>query len=409
MKKILTISYYADFSRFFEVALDPILDKKCTWINLCIYPSSYIYSRIHKHDCVFLPQSVNNYVGEKKELDELELKKLSKYHGDSKKIIDKTQKYLSYYDNLLDKEKPDLIILSGDSRIPVTTLAYIAKERKIKTIYFEQGPINTTILDSKGVNANCSFRHSNEINNQSKRFEEAKKTRIKKWTGYKKYRLIDIFYAFLSSKNNPEISKYKLPRIQQKISRTPAPRNTSYALLILQVPEDANMILHSPYFKDHCTIVKAVYNALKLSLPEHNLIVREHPLYIGKYEKPLYDFITENKDIYLDPKSNLIELIRSSELVFVNNSTVGLEVMSIGKPLIVLGDSYYDNNLYTNKYYGHDLDRLILSSLNDIEKINLAKKRVNYLFNDIFITGHFRDLDTSRFIKISEIIKNEIY
>ncbi len=404
MKKILTISYYADFSRFFKLGIENMLRDDVSWLNLCIYPSAYIYSISHNIKSVFLPRKINSESGYELDIDSDTLNDLCRYHGINKSSIERTKAYLAYYQRLLKEYNPDLIILSGDSRIPVTTLSYVAKSLDIKVVYFEQGPLNTTILDEKGVNANCSFRFNDHVSDDSSAFDKAKSVKVKKWSGYKKYRYLDILYGFLPFKNSIELSKYKLPDIRKKNKRFPQSKGFNYCLLILQVPEDANMILHSPYFDNHSDIVKTVHRSLPDGI---KLVVREHPLYIGKYENELYEYIDDN-DILIDSKSPLLNDINNSDIVVVNNSTVGLETIYLGKKLVVLGDSYYDNNDFVSKYHGGDLKKLIEKTLScDIDKEHV-NKRLNYLFKYCFVSGHFRDLEYQRFksigVRINEFL-----
>lgn len=400
MKKILTVSYYSDFSRFFKLGIENMLRDDVSWLNLCIYPSAYIYSISHNIKSVFLPSKVNNKAGYELDINSDTLNDLCRYHGVNKSSIERTKAYLAYYERLLKEYNPDLIILSGDSRIPVTTLSYVAKSLGIKVVYFEQGPLNTTILDQRGVNANCSFRFNDHVSDDSSAFDQAKSVKVKKWSGYKKYRYLDILYGFLPFKNVAELSRYKLPNIRRKNKRYPQSKVFNYCLLILQVPEDANMILHSPYFDNHSDIVKTVHKSLPDGI---KLVVREHPLYIGKYENDLYEYIDSN-DIIIDSKSPLLNDINNSEFVVVNNSTVGLETLYLGKKLIVLGDSYYDNCKFVSKYDGGNLRQLIDFTLeHNIDEDNI-KKRINYFFNSCFISGHFRDYDHDRFKRIGEVI-----
>lgn len=403
MKKILTVSFYADFSRFFQLSLKGV-KHDVDWLNLCIYPSAFLYSIIHGIQAKFLPYVVSKKNKKKSgfSINTSELDALLAYHDNTEKIKSRALKYLYYYSHLLDDFEPDLIILSGDSRLASTCLSYIAKKKAIKVIYFEQGPLNTTILDEEGVNANCSFRKTSSISEDSSSFDQAKRTKPEKWMGYKKYRLFDILSDMILCLIYTENSKYKLPNASRNISDLRGKTKGKYILLILQVPEDANMILHSPYFKDHYSIVKLVYE----SLPDgFELVVREHPLYVGMYEERLYEYARMHS-INVDSSNDLNSSINQSELVIVNNSTVGLESLYLGKGLVVLGDSYYDNEEFVYKYDGGDFAEILNLAIKKPKDKLLVKKRINFLFKQHFILGHFRDLEPSRFSKIGDRIND---
>ena len=71
-------------------------------------------------------------------------------------------------------------------------------------------------------------------------------------------------------------------------------------LLALQVPFDVNMIYHSPWFKNHFEMIQSVHK----NLPKNtHLILREHPVYMGKYEKIRY--VKRSKHISIDNKTSL--------------------------------------------------------------------------------------------------------
>ncbi|PSU68068.1 hypothetical protein C9J22_18300 [Photobacterium phosphoreum] len=401
MKNIISIGYYADFSRFFSILgeeLNKLIDSN--WINFSIYPSGYIYDVIHGKSSLYLECEIEKY--SKYNISDGDLDWICEYHEKSNLIREKAKRYLSFYESYLATNDIDLVILSGDSRMPIRAMIFLLKKHSIKVMYFEQGPLNTTILDCKGVNANCSFRLDDSTSNSTLAYLKAKKEKPKKWSGYKKYRIIDILCQILFS--NPVLGKYKYSSKKYKTTNNSYGKYEKYVLLILQVPEDANMICHSPFFNNHYSIVFNVYK----SLPNgYKLIVREHPLYKGKYEESLYRFASE-KSILIDSDMKLNDAIENSSLVIVNNSTVGLEAMSLNKNILILGDSYYDNERFIYKYKGNELDKLIIEALNENDKKNIAMNRIYYLFENEFITGHFRDLDKRRFNKIVECIYETI-
>jgi capsular polysaccharide export protein len=143
------------------------------------------------------------------------------------------------------------------------------------------------------------------------------------------------------------------------------PYKFDYALFAMQVPMDVNMIYHSPYYKNQLDILIDLHKHLPSNI---KLVVREHPLYIGKYGKELYGFI-ESNEIIIDNASSLDEILENSSIVIVNNSTVGFEAICKYKPVVVLGNAYYDNERICLKLNNH-------SSLSEILK-NALEKPVN--------------------------------
>lgn len=398
MKKIISVSYYADFSRYFRALHGNFHNPNIEWINICLYHSAYVFDLLHNVKTIFLPSEIRKrkFKNLKSKFDIGSINYTYLKNSDTK-INDIALLYSNYFEYFLKIEKPDLIILSGDERLPIKILRHVAFNLGIKVLYFEQGPFGTTILDKDGVNANCSFRRNCNQELQSEKKLFLLENKKEKWQGYKKYRLLDIIYQLLFPNTYPELIKYKLSIPKNKKNSpiinkiTTGTYTKKYILLILQVPEDVNMVCHSPYFSNHTDIIKKIHTSIP---SQYKLVVREHPLYKGKYESSLYDYINSNK-ISLDCNGNLVNLIKNSILVIVNNSTVGLEAMLHKKSVLILGNSYYDNENYIYKYHGEKLREKILEAINKPIDINEVDMRLNYLFNHHFLSGHFRDKDLS--------------
>ncbi|HHA2246581.1 TPA: hypothetical protein ACOEHG_001429 [Enterobacter ludwigii] len=411
MKKILTIGYYADFSRFFkEIKKEALkISADYSFLHINLHLSGYIYSLTHGQKSIYLPWAASrefSHTGQNEIKPEM-LEQFIQYHVklnpgiDKTKLLKQARKYYNYLENLINNYEPDLIIASGDSRMPVEILQFIAEQRALQILHFEQAPLGRTILDKNGVNANCSCRDIDTINIESiNSSEEIIPFREVKWTGYKKYRVIDIFIEkFLPFLQPIEHIRPKRKLVAKQFyesltaSRFPGKTENmqNIYLLVLQVPDDVNMIYHSPYFKNHCEIVKAVHRAMPVG---SILVVREHPLYKQLYESELYAYINEHSNIYFDYSARLVDAMNVADVVVVNNSTVGLESIEIGKPVVVLGNAYYDHFPLCYKFNGENLMQLLANAASEPteEAFNLRKLYLIYLFNHYFVPGHFRDV-----------------
>ncbi|WP_152081541.1 capsular polysaccharide export protein, LipB/KpsS family [Enterobacter oligotrophicus] len=410
MKKILTVGYYADFSRFFnKIRLETLnISADYTYFHINLHLSGYLYSLAHGQRSVYLPVASSKLQFEKNEGRNIDLNRFIQYHVtlnpdiDQTKLLQQAAKYFNYFEKLLNDYDPDLIIVSGDSRMPVEILQFLAKTHSIKILHFEQAPLGRTVLDSNGVNANCSCRNLSTIDiNGIEDSDEIKPYKEIKWSGYKKYRLIDVliekFLPFLQPIEHvrPKRKTVETELYQRlRLSHFPGKEGSTQRvyLLVLQVPDDVNMIYHSPYFSNHYEIVKAVHHAL----PDNSvLIVREHPLYKQLYEPSLYSYINDNENIYFDCSKNLFDAMNSADVVVVNNSTVGLESIEIGKPVVILGNAYYDQFPLCYKFNGDNLEKVLTDAASEPTEDELLrrKKCLVYLFNHYFIPGHFRDLN----------------
>lgn len=406
---ILTVGYYADFSRFFYLIKKSTqkINKNINFFHINLHLSGQIYSKMHKQASFYLP-----YHSRKTSFDIINddeknfFRQFISYHLtlvpeiNEDKLIMQAKKYYQFLEGFLESAQPRLILLSGDSRMPAEIIKYLANKMTIRVMYFEQAPLGRTILDSKGVNANSSFRSLEDFSKQDTDVYPVVFTRREKWKGYKKYRVVDfIIEKFLPGFQPIEHLRPKRNIVDNNVYKAALGKYISdetligkkQYLLVLQVPDDVNMIYHSPWFSNHSDIVKAVHQ----SLPENAvLIVREHPLYNRLYEKALYEYIINSDLVFLDQSPSLQQAISDCHVVVVNNSTVGLESIELGKPVVVLGNAYYDRSKFCIKYDGKNLKSLLVqaSEFNqdeDPERIGY----LSYLFNKKFIEGHFRDLN----------------
>jgi capsular polysaccharide export protein len=291
--------------------------------------------------------------------------------------------YIYFFNYVIKNNQIKYVYLSGDTRLIIKCAEYAAIQNKCKIIYFEQGPFGTTILDHDGVNKNCSFRNS-VFNEDNSEISINNKDKIS-WNKYFRvfdYLLYNIFNYKQSHVYNDVASVFSSSRFLEKNKLS-----ENYLLLVLQVPNDANMILNSPNFSNHLDIVKWTF----ANLPKNTqLLVREHPNFINLYEKKLYQFVEKNERIIFDYNS-LNYSIKFASVVIVNNSTVGIEALLQNKKLVVLGDCYYDKieTVFKLKNINDNdiLNRAIKSIVN--KKVNISF--INHLLKNELIGFHFRD------------------
>jgi len=422
--KILSVGYYDDYARFFKFIKNDLQknDNSIEFKYINIYMSGFLYWLVKEFEFtnlisyaawfkVFLyKKKYKNKIKDNIYRD-INLDSIIKFDKILNNLDDGAIKllklqacaYIDIIENIFTTFRPDLLILSDDSRLVIEIIDSVAKKNNVKTYYFEQGPFGTTILDKKGVNANASIRDivlNNNYNDFEKKLKKINQFFIRaKDFKYKRnpfYRGIDYIlkYIFLVP---IDLKQYKIKtsnNIYEKLKQTKKLNSNIFnkdnnILLVLQVPFDVNLIYHSPFFDSHYDIVNSVYKALPNG---YNLIIREHPLYKAKYEKSLYQLIEKNDNIYIDINSNLNKTIEKSSLVIVNNSTVGIESIAKFKNTVVLGNSYYDKDEICFKLKDKSkLDKLILRALTEnVNKMLI----VDYLYKLCFeslIEGHFRD------------------
>jgi capsular polysaccharide export protein len=453
--KILMTTYYYDFARYFlylQNQFEIYLNHNIEFKHICFYPSAYFYFKDNDVDADLAYKLIDNI-----KIDDInELLKKNKYKGlnldeviqfnyNSQKMfgLEKKQelkitaiKYIKYFEKLFREENFDIFISSGDTRMVTEIAIYFAKKNNVDTWYFEQGPFDTTMIDNKGVNCNISFNNTKELDSdinttllkkfiknyksgKRKKFQESRELNIPYkykldliylYTPFFLRNLVPInlqtgesfFSKIIYSKIKKTTKKIKNKIINKK--KTTYPNNI--ISLILQVPVDAQMIVHSPNYDSFYTMLVDVYNNIPSN---YNLVVREHPGNKGNYDRRIYNFIKNHERVYLINEGGLDTLLKKSELIILNNSTVGIEALTYYKTVITLGKAYYNReNVVYNLKKKENLNLLIKKALEkgtNEESIN--KFLYNFIFNYLYY-GHFQDYKLINGQKIvKDIINNE--
>jgi hypothetical protein len=115
----------------------------------------------------------------------------------------------------------------------------------------------------------------------------------------------------------------------------------------LHVTDDYKIRKVIPHCEDQASLVEQVADALP---PGHDLVLKEHPMSIGRNSLRLLRRLRTRPNVRLvEPHTSTHELIRRSEAVAVISSTVGLEALLYEKPVLTLGQPFYSG-------YGVTLD-----------------------------------------------------
>jgi capsular polysaccharide export protein len=407
---ILLAVYYLDSARYFAYLHNCIVANNIplSVTFVCFYPSAYLYLRKLGYNVLFLPSSIKR--SERATESTADLEALAHYqivtlpNIPKELILNETQSCLSFYEKLFEKNDYDLFISSGDTRLQIRSAIQVARQHNVNILYFEQGPFGTTLIDHEGVNANVSFRFStkdttthHELNIPALPRDDYRRSlsMYDKWL--EKLDLL-FFYAPplfsrvipIYSQLGPNFGQFLWQRLRNKFrSRQTMHVQKQYIFLPLQMPNDAQSIYHAPKVDGYSALISSIARVLPAEI---GLVIREHPHYVGQYDKELYDIVERDARICLDGATPLCDLISSARVVVVVNSTVGLEALAAYKPLIMLGESYYDNCDQIQKPESlSDIGASIQASLiQQIDVVSIDQYLSKLMGN--FIPGHFRDL-----------------
>jgi capsular polysaccharide export protein len=218
--------------------------------------------------------------------------------------------YLSFFQN---NNVENLIIWNGQKQ-PNKTPYIVAKELGIKTHLFENGLLpNTTVLDTKGVNALNSMPREPEFylnwNPTPEQIDEVKNA------------------TKLQSREKHKLRSHVGHQIR-------LPKH--YLFVPFQVPNDTQIICHSPWIKSMEDFYDELVSAA-VSLPkDHVFVVKEHP----SWPRSFVHLHHRHPKIIFANENNTQELIENAAAVITINSTVGIESLLLDKKVITLGDSF---------------------------------------------------------------------
>lgn len=367
MTKVLCIGYYDKFTRFFLHLKKRIKQENqaASVVVESTYFSGFLYGLIRLQSSGWLSMRAwFRAVRKKKQYQkQLSLDKvykgfvideLTRYsHQKDPRMIWQTMAYIDLIENKITGVTQ--VVMIGDSRLPFEITKQWAKRKNIPIYFLEQGPYSTTFIDQKGVNANASIRgyKPDSVCNLKKKERVAdflQRKKNKKYLRSPLYRGLDYLYEMVCMKtaffppdlkiDNP-VFKNLSKRVTHKALYPEEHKGKTIYLLICQVPFDVNMTHHSPHYSSHADILKNVHD----NLPENSLlVVREHPVYRGKYESAFYDLINRHGNIWVDFGKDFEQVLSLANAVIVNNSTMGLEAISKNKSVLALGNSYYDSS-----------------------------------------------------------------
>lgn len=243
----------------------------------------------------------------------------------------------NYYLSFLSDKKIDLLVVWNGSFVEAASGVKAARDLGRKVIYMENGFFpQTLVLDEKGVNA------ANSLAGKTADFYRAVRTDPERLTRLKGTKLAPRkLRGNFSGKE-----EVQLP--------------TKYIFLPFQVHTDTQVLLNSPKIRNMYELVATVYRAVEAfnrkNQEDYWLVIKEHP---SDYKRIDY---TDLKKKYQKEKVVFVttmpssELIQESQAVITINSTVGLEALLKGKPVITLGKAFY--NVDGVVYHCADLSQL---------------------------------------------------
>jgi hypothetical protein len=113
-----------------------------------------------------------------------------------------------------------------------------------------------------------------------------------------------------------------------------------FVLFPLHFQPEASTRVRAPYFLDQPALIENLARSIPLS---HKLYVKEHKSSLGRRDRAYYRRIASLPNVRLvSPFANTRRLIQQAEAIIVITSTVGWEGLLYERPVVVLGNTFYN-------------------------------------------------------------------
>ena len=155
------------------------------------------------------------------------------------------------------------------------------------------------------------------------------------------------------------LSRYSRYRYQSLEESLKSINNCEYVFYPLQYCLESRIAMRAPAFFNQSWFIEY----LSRSVPTNNeLIIKDHPHQLGAQPRKAVDIITRYATA-VSPSLNAHRVIKNSNVVVTLNNTVGYESLIYGKPVVTLGDAFYDDYT-TNVNDINSLDKYIREAMN---------------------------------------------
>lgn len=255
------------------------------------------------------------------------------------------------------------IFIWNGCKVTDYALTLLAQKYKIPTVYFEIANIPGKIfVDAEGTNAysylykHPEILHQYDIDDQKyeswlqtyikAKLQETTVKQAKKRGLWKSIQagIIDVqgYYFYQGVQKRGRIWGNFINRIKKRLRRRVVEGEfelpSKYLFFPLQVSTDTQIVIHAREGVES-SLRKAIREAKRRGLW---LVVKPHPA--DPYPSYVNQIIREEHyNNVIITRANTFQLILHAECIFTINSTVGLETMILGRPLVVVGRALYEN------------------------------------------------------------------
>lgn len=184
---------------------------------------------------------------------------------------------------------------------------------------------------------------------------------------------------------------FKNKMLNNKLASTVERIHKPFFIFPLNVPEDAQLVLRAPRYRDILSICEQIANILPYG---HVLAIKEHPGHPGMLDHSRLKSVLRchSNMVYITADVQLRDLFPYTSGLITINSTAGFEALAKGLPVITIGDCFYRGTgiTYDTEFLNNiekALDDALLDPLKETRIENLKHLLRNLLFETVPAPG----------------------
>ena len=278
---------------------------------------------------------------------------------------------------IIDRTNADVVGVWNGQKQPSAAIAEAAKALGKEVIYFENGLLpNTTTCDWSGVNCKNSLPKERE------------------------------FYRQFCTDKTPPCKLVTRKAVSEKAAGVRAEQLPKrYIFVPFQVETDSQIISNSPWIKNMSQLYRHLSRVIEqVDDDELYIVIKEHPS-----ESVRHDHLHhENKRILFANHCNTQELIERAQAILTVNSTVGIESLMLGKPVLVLGNACYDIEGVTHAVRSEEA---MLQAFNSLEHIywdyEVKSGFLNFLHDHYVIPTTWKNIDDKHITALTQRLNRQ--
>jgi SAM-dependent methyltransferase len=228
-------------------------------------------------------------------------------------------------EDMFKNKMPDRVVMWNGYPAKRRVISRVAQKLGIGTLYLERGFFNGTMqMDTEGVNVLSSLGRDTSPGPE---LSESKKNKL------------NSFLKDFTSGQKSVVQQQESFSGEEWRNKLGINSNARIIFLPLQVYHDTNLILFSK-FSSNEELLGALMDGVR-KFDDLVIVAKTHPE-SNANEKERLGAIMGDRGRVMEA-GNVHSLIRMSDIVAVNNSTVGIEAMTYFKPVVAFGESVYSN------------------------------------------------------------------